>query len=88
MACSFCFYFKHSKLNVLNFNNKIKVCSPLDPANPLEHRLVLSIYTVYVSGKKLSQGGHGAIFSKPKKMARIQYGKIYPNSLENEIKVT
>ena len=37
---------------------KIKVCCPppLDPANRLYHRLILSIYTIYVSGK-LGQGG-------------------------------
>ena len=42
---------------------------PLDPANPLYHWSVLSIYTIYVSGK-LGQGvcvcvGGGALFSKP-----------------------
>ena len=46
-------------------NEKIKACSPFDPANPLYYRLLLSIYTVNVSGK-LSQGG--TIFSKLKKM--------------------
>ena len=30
---------------------KMKVYSPLDPANPLYHKLILSIYTTYVSGK-------------------------------------
>ena len=53
---------------------KIKVCSLFDPANPLCYRRVLSIYTIYVSGK-LGQGRggglgrvEGALFSKPKKM--------------------
>ena len=55
---------------------KIKVAPAPRPrrANNLYHRLILSIYTIYVSGK-LDQGGGGggeggarAIFSKPKKM--------------------
>ena len=32
--------------------------TPLDQANPLYYRRVLSIYTIYVSGK-LGQGGGG-----------------------------
>ena len=47
---------------------KLKYVPPLDPANPLYYRRVLSIYTIYVSGK-LGQGGGGTIFSKPKKMS-------------------
>ena len=51
---------------------KIKVCSPhppLEQANPLYNRLILSIYTKYVN-EKLDQGeGVGKIFSKPKKMS-------------------
>ena len=51
---------------------KIKVCSPhppLEQANPLYNRLILSIYTKYVN-EKLDQGeGVGTIFSKPKKMS-------------------
>ena len=35
---------------------KFKVCSPLEPENPLYCILVWSIYTIYVSGK-LVQGG-------------------------------
>ena len=46
---------------------KIKKNVPqIDPVNPLYHRLILSIYTSYVSGK-LGQGvGGGTMFSKPK----------------------
>ena len=33
----------------------IKVCSPLDPVNPLYCILVWSVYTIYIS-KKLGQG--------------------------------
>ena len=50
---------------------KIKVCSFFDPANTLYYRLVLSVYTTYISGK-LGQEGVGlgvrAIFNKPKKV--------------------
>ena len=35
---------------------KLKYVPPLDPANPLYHRLISSIYTIYISGK-LGQGG-------------------------------
>ena len=53
---------------------EIKVCSPLDPANPLYYRHILSIYTtIYVSGKLgqvyVGGGGVGTIFSKPQKMS-------------------
>ena len=48
---------------------KIKYAPPFDPANPLYYRRVLSIYTIYVSGKLGQGGGGGAIFSKPQKMS-------------------
>ena len=62
---------------------KIKVCSPLDTANPLYHKLILSIYIIYVSGK-LGQGGGGSgggggggqySVSRRRCVVRIQFGK-------------
>ena len=63
---------------------KIKVCSLFDPANPLCYRRVLSIYTIYVSGK-LGQGrgeglgrGRGRVrysVSRRRRMVRLQYGR-------------
>ena len=60
---------------------------PLDPANPLYHRLILSRYTIYVSGK-LGQGGERYSVSQRRCVVRIQFGKIYLNDLENGVKVT
>ena len=69
---------------------KIKVCSPrstFDPANPVYHRLILSMYTIYVSMKP-GQVGERYSVSRRRCMVGIQFGKIYLNDLENRVKVT
>ena len=45
-----------NKVTLSSATFQFRVCSPLDPANPLYCILIWSIYTIYVSGK-LGQGG-------------------------------
>ena len=47
---------KANSFRVKKCHNHLKVCSHLDPANPLYCILILFICTIYVSGK-LGQGG-------------------------------
>ena len=71
---------------------KWKYVPPIDPSNPLQHRIILSIYTIYVS-RKLGQWGWGVgggqySVSRRRCLSRIHYREIYSNDLENGIKVT
>ena len=51
---------------------------PFDPANPLYYRRVLSIYTIYVSGK-LGQGGNDIPKAEEDEWSDSSMEKIYSN---------